>query len=184
MKWKIIILLTPLLMMSCSSHQSKVMVNGEVQPSLSSVIKEKMTRESIEQHVAQWPKASQEATKFMMDKYGLPSGFTDEMLVWSQVSPFKRCVVHKQDKKVLEEVISYNIGPREAQRLLEFQKDIKVDYSKQELSVYSDHEEENILTLNVANEVMKGKLSPRNARVKMKKEKSSELSKSLLFVSL
>ena len=155
MKTKILLTLSFVIFAACSSHHAKVMQNGEVQPPISSVIKEKINRESIEQHVSGWPEKSIAATKYMLDKYGLPTGVTDEMLIWDKTSPFKRSIVHKQNSKVLEEVIAYEGNPKNIQKLFKIQKDFKVDYSKQELSAYSDHEEENISFMKKASKFVK-----------------------------
>lgn len=81
---------------ACGSMRDKVVKNGETQPTLTETFKEKITAESVNQHIASWPQDSREAYGVIFIKHGLPQGVTNDMLVWNNVSPYIRTIVHKE----------------------------------------------------------------------------------------
>lgn len=81
---------------ACSSHRNKVVKNGDTQPPLSELFKEKIIPESVEQHIADWPSESREAARAMINEHGVPQGVTDSMLVWNNLSPYRQTMVYKE----------------------------------------------------------------------------------------
>lgn len=135
----------------------------------------KITESSVKDLISQWPEESQKATDFMIKKYGLPSGVTDEMLVWNEVKPFKRSIIYKEaithkfpmeHKDVLEHFIDYK-APNAAQvaQVWDFDGSVILERTKGEMSARCDKEAANILALNLADQVIKGERSVEEAQM-------------------
>jgi hypothetical protein len=160
----------------------------------------KITKESVQEHVSSWPKESKEATDFMIKKYGLPSGATGDMLVWTDVKPFKRSIVYKEavshdfpmkHNDVLEHFIDYKAPTSDAvAKVWDYDGSVILERTKGEMSARCDKEGANILALNLADQVIKGERSVEEARMEygrqimaMKDNKPKELTQKLVFSS-
>jgi hypothetical protein len=158
----------------------------------------KYTKEMINKHVSSWPEDSKKATDFMINKYGIPSGVTDNMLVWNEVKPFKRSIVYKEavphkfpmeHNDVLEHFIDYK-SPKsdKVAAVWDFDGSVILERTKGEMSARCDKEAANILALNLADEVINGKRSAEDARTEyarqvmaMKDGKPEKLTEKLVF---
>ncbi|HXH76627.1 MAG TPA: hypothetical protein VNJ08_16770 [Bacteriovoracaceae bacterium] len=83
------------IMTSCGSTRDKIVKDGAIQPTLTETFTEKITPESVDQHIAMWPEASQKAYKIQFKQHGIPQGVTNDMLVWNDVGPYRRTIVYK-----------------------------------------------------------------------------------------
>ena len=54
-----------------------------------------MATEQAVEHIAQWPEASREAARLVIDKYGEPDEVTETQLTWYHPGPWKRVVATK-----------------------------------------------------------------------------------------
>ena len=166
--------LLALIITSCASHQDKVMKDGDIQPTLSETLKEKINQESLDQHVAKWPGPSKDALSQMVKAHGMPHGISSDSIVWNDVKPFKRIVVYKEASShlnhddVLEHVITYD-APSETQRMsmLKLNESLTISSLHHEMSVRCHHEKANILSLNLAHEIGQGKMTLNAAKQKL-----------------
>jgi hypothetical protein len=125
-----------------------------------------------------WPIESKQAAEAIIAKYGMPTEFTSSMLVWEKTGPWKKTVVMKEaidhqfpiaHKDVLKQVVDYKVPADKTDELAQFDGSIIVDRTKGELAVRCDKEENNFLAINLADEIIKGKKTVKQARDMMAK---------------
>lgn len=121
------------------------------------------TQAQVRQVLQQWPDQALQAAEDTIEKYGLPHEATSSMLIWHNVSPWKRIVAHKDEVPhnfptehvdVLEYVVSYQVPPDRFDELAEYNGSVKADRTRGELSVRCQNETMNIATLNFAQDVI------------------------------
>lgn len=127
-----------------------------------------------------WPEASRTAATEMVKKYGQPDETTSELLIWkSNIAPFKAIKVHKTvyshkfpllHQNALEHVVEYKVPTDKVDNVLQFNEAIIIDKNKGLMSSFADSEPMNVLSLNLADEVIQGQMSSESARVKLGKE--------------
>lgn len=143
-------------------------------PALAGDISKKDLSEVTKQ-LQSWPDESKKAADFMVKKYGKPDAVTDTMLVWNDVKPFKRSIVYKEavlhkfpkeHKDVLEHFIDYEAPTADkVAEVWKFDGSVVLEKTKGEMSARCDREEANILALNLADDIIKGKRSVEEARM-------------------
>ena len=120
-----------------------------------------------------WPEASRMAAQEMMDKYGKPEAMGDNVLIWMNKGAWKSIVVHKNETKhsfpiehtdMLEQTISYKVPVEKMEELGEFDGSVTFDRTQGTLSARCDKEENNLLALNLANDIVTGKKTVEEAR--------------------
>lgn len=125
-----------------------------------------------------WPTESKQAAEAIIAKYGMPTEFTSSMLVWEKTGPWKKTVVMKEavdhqfpiaHKDVLKQVVDYKVPADKADELAQFDGSIIIDRTKGELAVRCDKEENNFLAINLADEIIQGKKTVKQARDMMAK---------------
>lgn len=138
---------------------------------------------SPEMVIQKWPKNLQSEARMLMDRYGQPDSIEDNKLVWNDNGPWKRTIMHKEgqtrsmigrSRDHLEQVISREVPEDKVADLQKFDKRIKVDRDAGELSSRSDSERMNFLTLNLADDIIKGQRSVSDARSFAKQVQSLE----------
>lgn len=138
---------------------------------------------SSETVIKDWPKKVQADARMLIDRYGEPSTVEDDKLVWNDNGPWKRTVMHKEgltrpmigrSRDHLEQVISREVPEDKVADLERFDKRIKVDRDAGELSSRSDSERMNFLTLNLADDIIKGQRTVSDARSFAKQVQSLE----------
>jgi hypothetical protein len=96
------------------------------------------------------------------------------MLVWNDRGPFRRTIVHRDEvahefprlhQDVLEQVIAFRVPPEMADELSAFNGSLKVDRTKGELSARCDKEAMNVLSFNLAYEILNTRARVSDARV-------------------
>ena len=127
-----------------------------------------------------WPEASTKSAKDMITKYGDPAEVTSQRLVWrGNVAPFKEIIVHKEvyshnfpflHKDTLEHVVEYQPKVDKVDDVLRYNGAIVFNKIRGEMSSFSNSEAMNILSLNLADKIMKGQMGSEAARVKLGKE--------------
>jgi hypothetical protein len=149
---------------SCSHHKkiSPAPLNNQT-----------LNQVNLRDHIATWPQASKVATEEMLSKYGNPQIISDEFLVWNSSGIFKRSVVYKQGvlhsfptphTDVLEQTINYKVPTQKIDDLWAFDGSLLLDRTKGEISSRCDQEAMNILALNLADEIIRNKVSISGAR--------------------
>ncbi len=133
-----------------------------------------MTSAHVDQHVADWPARPRAAVKQMMDKYGVPLEVSAESIIWHNAGPYKRIMVTRKEvphdfpkphMDFLEHTISYNVPTEKVEELVAFDASMTINKTAGEMSARCDLEGHNILTLNLARDIIEGTKSVKQARV-------------------
>lgn len=126
-----------------------------------------------------WPDASIKAAREMVEKHGDPQEVTSEELIWRNVAPFKKIVVHKtvynhkfplMHQNSLEHVVDYRASISKIDDIWRYNGSIVLDRTRGEMSSFAETEAGNILGLNLAHDIMTGRRGSENARVTYGKE--------------
>ncbi|MBI3299006.1 MAG: hypothetical protein HYZ75_12620 [Elusimicrobia bacterium] len=119
-----------------------------------------------------WPELSREVAGLMISEYGRPDDYSARSLIWFGNGPWKRTVVYRdppvrrflgRDEEVLEQVVTYAVPDERLKPLKRFSERLRVNQAAGELSIRSDSQTLNYLTLNLAHEIVVGKRSPDDA---------------------
>ena len=138
-----------------------------------------VTQTGLEKMTAAWPEASKSAIQSMNSKYGLPSAVTDDMVVWSSTAPFKRSIVFREEvdhqfpiqhSDVLMQTVDYRVPLDKVSQLSKFDGSLLIDRTKGEISARNDKEEMNILSLNLADKIVRGEMTAEQARREFSKK--------------
>ncbi|MGB9181957.1 MAG: hypothetical protein WCB68_22190 [Pyrinomonadaceae bacterium] len=133
----------------------------------------KTDKATVEQIISGWKAMPQEAARKMIAKYGQPNEASAMRLVWMGNGPWKMTelvneeIPHnfpKPHPDFLKQTISYRVPPDKFDELAEYDGSVIVERTKGELSARCDMEGANILALNLANEIVTGKRSVKDAR--------------------
>jgi hypothetical protein len=126
-----------------------------------------------------WPESSISAAKEMLSRYGDPTETTSDSLIWKNVLPFKKIIVHKEvyyhrfpllHQNALEHVVDYKAPVGKVDDVWRYNGSIVLDRTKGEMSSFAENEAMNILGLNLANEVLSGRMGSESARITFGKE--------------
>ncbi len=121
-----------------------------------------------------WPERPTLAVKEMMVKYGEPTEVSTESIVWHNAGPYKRIMVTKKEvphdfplphMDFLEHTISYNVPIEKIDDLVAYDASMTINKTQGEMSARCDLEGHNILTLNLARDIINGKKTVEQARV-------------------
>jgi hypothetical protein len=157
-----------LILAACSSHNKK-----KIDAKVSEVFPPPVTQEVLDKTTANWPLASTVAIRSLTTKYGLPTSVTDEMVVWTNSGPFKRSVIYKEEvthqfpkehSDILQQTIDYRVPKEKIAQLFQFDGSLIVDRTKGELSARNERQEMNILSLNLADRIIRGEVNVEEAR--------------------
>ena len=122
---------------------------------------------------ADWPEAARAAAANMLRKYGPPQEATDRLLIWRDNGPWKRTVVHRNGadhafatphKDVLEQVVEYKVPLNFFNALAVYNGSVLADRTRGELTAHCDKETTNFLALNLAHDIIRGRLTAEQAR--------------------
>ena len=126
-----------------------------------------------------WPDSSISAAKDMIAKYGDPQETTSDSLIWRNVAPFKKIVVHKEvyshrfpllHQNALEHVVDYKAPVGKVDDVWNYNGSVVLNRTRGEMSSFADNEAMNILSLNLAHRVLTGNMSADAARITYGKE--------------
>lgn len=132
-----------------------------------------VTQERLDSTIQSWPESSKTAVGELTAKYGLPTAVTDEEVVWYNSAPFVRSVVFKEEvnhefpvqhSDILMQTVDYRVPLDKVSQLSKFDGSLIVDRTKGELSARNQHEQMNILALNLADKIVRGELTVEQAR--------------------
>jgi predicted outer membrane protein len=130
-------------------------------------------RAKIEKLVNNLPPRPRLAALQMIAKYGLPEEATTDHLVWHHAGPYKQVNVtraeHPHDFPLphmdyLEHTITYHVPAEKAAALSAYDGSLTFDRTRGEMSARCDVEAHNILTLNLAHDIVTGKKTTEEAR--------------------
>jgi hypothetical protein len=146
--------------------------------------------ETPETVIENWPGRPRATALALIAKYGEPSRFTNNDLVWFKNGPWRKTVVYRyapqgflHGRNILEQSITYAVPPGKVAALQEFDGGIKFDKKGGELTSRAESEGLNFLVLNLADEIVTDKRSPDEAREFYRKTvKLSESGKSSAYM--
>lgn len=130
-------------------------------------------RAMLDKTIAQWPERPRLGAQLMISQYGAPQEATSEKLVWHDQGPYKCITVTKKEHHhdfpkphmdFIEHTIAYHVPANKADALSEYDGSCTFDRTRGTLSARCDLEGHNILTLNLANDIVTGKKSAKEAR--------------------
>ncbi|MCX5797605.1 MAG: hypothetical protein NTY77_19110 [Elusimicrobia bacterium] len=113
---------------------------------------------------AGWPEGPSLAARLMVEEYGPPQWASAGRLEWFVVPPWKRIVVRSSPAGFLEHAVSYSIPRDRLPALLSFGRGLRFDPEQGELAASGDSEEHNLLCLNLASDIARGKMTADQAR--------------------
>jgi hypothetical protein len=100
----------------------------------------------------------------MVEKYGPPEWIQPGRLEWGTRWPWKRISVDvARPSRPLEQVVDYDVPTSKVGDLRRFPHGLIVYYEEGELAARSDREELNCLTLNLADDIVSGRMTPAQA---------------------
>lgn len=126
-----------------------------------------------------WPDSAVTAAKEMVVRYGEPTEVTRDSLLWKNVPVFKRIIVHREvysnrfpllHQTPLEHVVNYDAKEGRIEDVSEYDGSIVFDRTRGEVSVSGENESMNILSINLAHNIMQGNMTPSQARIENGKE--------------
>ncbi|HUK01016.1 MAG TPA: hypothetical protein VLW26_01930 [Steroidobacteraceae bacterium] len=118
-----------------------------------------------QKHLVGWPQATQGLAIQLIVKYGMPADSSAHELAWYDNGPWKRTVLHRKEvphnfplphTDVLEQTVDYRVPPQKAALLIQYNGSLVIDRTRGELSAHCDSESHNILTLNLAHDILRG----------------------------
>jgi hypothetical protein len=124
-----------------------------------------------ESSIRNWPERPRAAARALIAKYGEPTRFSDDDLVWFDNGPWRKTVVYRDApqgflhaKNILEQSISYDVPPGKLAKLKSFDGGLSFDKKSGELTSRAETETLNFLVLNLADEIVTDKRSPDESR--------------------
>jgi len=152
---------------------------------------------SADAAIERWPELPQKSAQKLLEKYGPPDEVSASMLLWHNKGPFRRIVVFREEiphefprphSDLIYHEVDYRVPLDRFDDLARFDGSLKPDRTAGRLGVRGESEEMNLLSLNLANDVIRGKRSVESARKFLARTdalaqagKSSPYMESLLF---
>ncbi len=145
--------------------------------------------------VSSWPELTRKAALALIDKYGPPDEASDKWIAWNDKDQWARVAVRRDmvrdgstQEDFIENSVWYKVPARKRAALAKFDGSLAFDKMTDMLSARSGSEENNILALNLADEIIRGKRGVASAkRLERKTQlmtlegKASEYTRQLLF---
>lgn len=141
---------------------------------ISTEIKSPETETSDDQpNLEGWNQDHKDAVKMMTDKYGKPNESTPNMVVWYNNGPWKKTIIYKEDiehhfpKKhtdYVQQYINFKTPVSKYTDVTTYDGSVMLERTKGEMSARCDNEPMNFLALNLANEIVTGKRTVKDAR--------------------
>jgi len=113
-----------------------------------------------------WPQPNKQAAQAMIDKYGAPDSTIGDRLEWDHRGPYKRVVVdgRADPGTMVENTVNYPVKAHDFGLLSLNDAVVRPDAETAELTACSRSEGSNVLALNTADSVMRGRMSADQAR--------------------
>ncbi len=136
-----------------------------------------VTQEDDTADIEAWPENTQITARGLISKYGPPDAVTNQRLIWNNRDPWSQITVLRDGVSddfptthlnIVENTIHYNVPHEKSGEIAKFNSAVIVNRKTGTLSARSDGEEANILALNLADEIARGKRDVREARVFMR----------------
>lgn len=131
---------------------------------------------SLDQVTRDWNATARAAAKQMFDKYGAPQEVTNNRLVWRDNRPWKSTTVINQEvphnfpvehSDVLIQSLAIDVPAEKFTELAQFDGSVSAHRTNGELTAACDREENNFVALNLASDLIAGRLSVPQARQRL-----------------
>jgi hypothetical protein len=132
-----------------------------------------VARRDAEAIIEGWPDAPKKAATKILDHYGPPNEATPTKLFWYRSGPWARMeltgneVLHKFPMPHVDfftQYVDYPVSAAKASELLEFDGSVILDRTAGQIGARCDDEAFNVLTLNLAVEILEGRRAVEDAR--------------------
>jgi hypothetical protein len=119
----------------------------------------------VQKNLVGWPKMSLAVAADLITSYGMPQENNSRQLIWYDNGPWKRTVLHREEiqhnfpyphKDILEQTVNYKVPVAKVADLVKYDGSLVIDRTRGELTVHCNNEQSNILTLNIADDIVKG----------------------------
>jgi hypothetical protein len=123
--------------------------------------------------IASWPPAPKNVAEKLLEHYGPPHEMTPTKFFWYSIGPWSRMeltadeIVHNfptPHTDFLSQFVAYPVDGQRVSELVRFDGSVLVDRTAGEVGARCDHEAFNILTLNLAVEILEGRRTVEEAR--------------------
>lgn len=120
--------------------------------------------------IASWPIVSRLTAGFLIEKYGAPNEVSAGEMTWVDNAPWKRTTVRKEGllrsapRRIVHQSVGYDVPRGKVAALEAMDMGLKADRGRKELTVAGESEEANFLALNLANDVITGRLDVQDAK--------------------
>ena len=130
-------------------------------------------RELAEATVSHWSDPSRLAARRLMEEYGVPDEVHADQLVWRNNSPWRSTVAANVrpmasddpvTQNIVTQTVKYAMNRKQTIDVGTFDERVAFDPRTSELTSRADREEHNYLRLNLADDVIQGRLQPEQAR--------------------
>ncbi|MFI5350478.1 MAG: hypothetical protein ACHQ2Z_13100 [Elusimicrobiota bacterium] len=112
---------------------------------------------------SEWFPAARWTARFMIERYGPPQEISGFELRWNGPPPWKRIVVQNEPQSPLENVVALDVPANKLGDLARFPHDVRLYAREGALGARSDSEPLNIMTLNLAHDIVAGETTPEAA---------------------
>lgn len=122
----------------------------------------------VHDHLQGWPPKTVALAVTLVEKYGKPEDAGAHRITWYGNGPWKRTALLREGvshhfplphQDILEQTVDYRVPEKKAADLIAYDGSLVIDRTRGELSVHCNTEEMNILTLNIANDIVTGERS-------------------------
>ncbi len=112
-----------------------------------------------------WPPERQALAAHLVAKYGQPQDSSPRQISWFDNGPWKRTVLYRDGdlhkfplshRDVLWQTVNYKVALNRIAAILAYNGSILIDRTRGEITAHCDTEEDNMLTLNLADNVATG----------------------------
>lgn len=133
----------------------------------------RIDRSTVNEVISDWNDTPKDVAQKMIDKYGMPDEVTQNRLIWHNNNPWRKTEVVNEEvshsfpeehEDVLIQTVSYDVPTDKVDDLIKYNESIIIEKNRGELGSQCGSEEMNILALNLADNVVKGKSDVREAR--------------------
>lgn len=117
--------------------------------------------------ISGWPVVSLRTAEAVIEKYGPPDLAVSDRLVWYDNGAWKITTVYRDPAEhvdVLEQTVGYTVPQEKTGALARLDLALRLSRDRRSLSAVSESEATNVLALNLADEVVRDKRTPEEAR--------------------
>src|SRR5262249_17233344 len=128
-------------------------------------VSSKSAEEWAQKNLEGWPPKTIALAVDLIKKYGEPEDATPHQITWYGNGPWKRTSVFKEGaahkfpkphEDVLQQTVDYRVPLEKVADLLKYNGSLVIDRTRGELSAHCDSEQQNLITLNIANDIVTG----------------------------